>query len=125
MAAVKPSIKDILSLEKIPIVLEKSFEGEVFVMDHHVYKETSTPFLRKRRRLLLGKNWTQRCNRIMLRTNMLLLFYSIKVPKESRCQIIVHGKAVNPNDWLKMKVPSRLSFTADEKFIDILKERRP
>ena len=56
---------------------------------------------------------------------MLLLFYSIKVPKESRCQIIVHGKAVNPNDWLKMKVPSRLSFTADEKFIDILKERRP
>ena len=56
---------------------------------------------------------------------MLLLFYSIKVPKESRCQIIVHGKAVSPNDGLKMKVPSRLSFTADEKFIDILKERRP
>ena len=54
-----------------------------------------------------------------------ILFYSIKVPKESRCQIIVHGKAVSPNDGLKMKVPSRLSFTADEKFIDILKERRP
>ena len=53
-----------------------------------------------------------------------ILFCSIKVPKESRCQIIIHGKDVNPNDGLKMKVPSRLSFTADEKFIDI-QERRP
>ena len=52
-------------------------------------------------------------------------FYSIKVPKENRCQIIVDGKAVNPNDGLKMKVPSRLSFTADAKFIDIRKERLP
>ena len=85
MAAVKPSIKDILSLEKIPIVLEKSFEVEVFVMDHHVYKETSTPFLRKRRRLLLGKNWTQRCNRIMLRTNMLLQFFK----KEKMSSLVI------------------------------------
>ena len=45
MAAIKPSIKDILCLEKIPIVLEKSYEMEDFVMDHHVYKETWTPFV--------------------------------------------------------------------------------
>ena len=32
-------------------------------------------YTRKRERLLLGKNWTQRCNRIMLRTNMMLQFF--------------------------------------------------
>ena len=45
MAAVKPSIKDILCLEKIPIILEKSYEIEAFVMGHHVYKQTWTPFV--------------------------------------------------------------------------------
>ena len=40
MAVIKPSIKDVLFLEKIPIVLEKSSEMEVFVMGRHVYKET-------------------------------------------------------------------------------------
>ena len=45
MAAIKPSIKDILYLEKIPIILEKSYEIEAFVMGHHVYKQTWTPFV--------------------------------------------------------------------------------
>ena len=45
MAAVKPSIKDILCLEKIPIILEKSYEIEAFVMGHHVYKQTWTSFV--------------------------------------------------------------------------------
>ena len=40
MAVIKPSIKDVLFLEKIPIVLEKSYEMEVFVVGRHVYKET-------------------------------------------------------------------------------------
>ena len=45
MAVIKPSIKGILCPEKIQIVLEKSYEMEAFVMDHHVYKETWTPFV--------------------------------------------------------------------------------
>ena len=45
MAAVKPSIQDILSLELIPIVLNKTYEIEAFVMGHHVYKQTWTPFV--------------------------------------------------------------------------------
>ena len=35
---------NILCLEKIPIVLEKSYEMKTFVMDHHVYKEAWAPF---------------------------------------------------------------------------------
>ena len=44
MAAIRPSTEDILCLEKISIALEKSCEMEVFVMGHHVYKETWTHF---------------------------------------------------------------------------------
>ena len=44
MAAIRPSIEDILCLEKIPIALEKSYEMEAFVTGHHVYKETLTHF---------------------------------------------------------------------------------
>ena len=56
MAAVKPSIQDILSLELIPIVLNKTYEIEAFVMGHHVYKRTWTPFV--------GENLDVACNQI-------------------------------------------------------------
>ena len=49
-------------------------------------------------------------------------FYFLKPAKENRCKIIVHGKAVNQNDGLEMKIPSQLLFIAEEKFIDILKK---
>ena len=52
-------------------------------------------------------------------------FYFLKPAKENRCKIIVHGKAVNQNDGLEMKIPSQLLFIAEEKFIDILKKRLP
>ena len=52
-------------------------------------------------------------------------FYFLKVAKENRRQIIVYGKAANQNIGLEMKVSSRLLFTAEEKFIDILKEGLP
>ena len=45
MAVIKPSIKDILCLEKISTELEKSYEMEACVMGHHVYKDTWTPFI--------------------------------------------------------------------------------
>ena len=44
MTAIKPSIKDILCLEKISVVLEKSYEMEPFAMGHHVYKGKWTSF---------------------------------------------------------------------------------
>ena len=44
MSALKPSIKDMLCLEKIPTLLDKSYEKEAFILDHHMYKETWTPF---------------------------------------------------------------------------------
>ena len=49
----------------------------------------------------------------------------IKADKENKCKVVVVGKVVNKNDGLGMKVPSRLIFTAEEKYINILKERLP
>ena len=53
------------------------------------------------------------------------IFSFLKAAKENRCQIIIYGKAVNQNDGLVMKIPSRLLLAAEEKFINILKERLP
>ena len=53
------------------------------------------------------------------------IFYFLKTAKENRCQIIVHGKAVNHSDGLGMKVPSQLLFTVEEKLINIFKEILP
>jgi len=51
--------------------------------------------------------------------------YFLKADKENRCNVAVLHKVVNENDDLGMKVPSRLIFTAEEKYINILKERLP
>ena len=53
------------------------------------------------------------------------IFSFLRAAKENRCQIIIYGKAVNQNDGLGMKIPSRLLLAAEEKFINILKERLP
>ena len=56
MAAIKPSIKDIICLEKISFVLEKSYEMEAFVMGHHVYKETWAPFVGEKLDAVMQQN---------------------------------------------------------------------
>ena len=52
-----------------------------------------------------------------------LFFYFLKAAKENRYQKTVHGKAISQNGGLRVKVPSWFLFTAEEKFIDILKEK--
>ena len=142
MAAVKPSIKDILCLEKIPIILEKSYEIEAFVMGHHLYKQTWTPFVGEKldaamqpsnikgkyavaifqggRNKVIGHLLLGKSGKFAKK-----IFYFLKAAKENRCQIIVLGKVVNKKDGLGMKVPSSLIFTAEEKYIEIFKERLP
>ena len=117
MAAVKPSIKGILCLKKIRIILEKLYEIEAFVMGHLVYDKYAVAIFRGGRNkvidhLPLGKSGK------FAKT----IFYFLKAAKENRCQIIVLGKVVNKSDVLRMKLPSGLIFTAEEKYIEILKE---
>ena len=140
MAAIKPSIKDVLCLKKIPIVLEKSYEMKAFVMSHHVYQEMWTLFVGEKLDTAIQPNNVQdKCAVAIFQEGKKrvighlplgksgkfakTIFDFLKAAKENRCQIIIHGKAVNQNYGLGIKVSSGLLFTAKEKFIDILKER--
>ena len=131
-----------VSLEKIPIALEKSYEMEAFVNGYHVHKEMWTPFLGEKLDTAMQPNNVKDKYAVAIfhegkkkvighlplgKSGKLAktIFYFLEAAKESRYQKIIHGKAVNQIDGMGMKVPSRLLFTAEEKFIDILKERLP
>ena len=51
------------------------------------------------------------------------MFYFLKADKNHSCLISVTGRAVNVGDGLGMKVPCRLFFIAEEKYINILQEK--
>ena len=128
MAAVKPSIQDILSLELIPIVLNKIYEIEAFVMGHHVYKQTWTLFVGEKLDVAMQPDnimdkyavaiFQEGKQKVIGHLPLgksgkfaKTIFYFLKADKENRCKVVVLGKVVNKNDRLGMKVPSRLIFT--------------
>ena len=111
-------------------------------MGHHVYKQTWTPFVGEKLDAAMQPNNINDKYAVAIfqggrnKVSGYLplgksgkfaktIFYFLKAAKENRCQIIVLGKVMNKNDGLGMKVPSRLIFTAEEKYIEILKERLP
>ena len=131
MTVIKPPIKDILCHEKIPIILEKSYEMEAFVMSHQVHKETWTPFVGEKLDTAMQPNnvkdkyavaiFQEGKKKVIGHISLeksgkfaKTIFYFLKTAKKTRYQIIVHGRAVSQNDGLRMKVPSRLLFTAEE-----------
>ena len=118
----KPSIKETLCLETMPTVLGKSYEMEAFVIGHHVYKETWTLFWGEKLDTVIQPNNAkdkysvtilQEGEKKVIRDLQLgksgkfakPIFYFLKTAIKNRCQIIIHAKAVNQNDGLKMKVP--------------------
>lgn len=140
MVAVIPSVQDILSLDLIPIVLNTTYEIEAFVMGYHVYKNTWTPFVGEALDVAMQPDnkmdkyavaiFQERKNKVIGHLPLgksgkfaKTIFYFLKADKENKCKVVVTGKVVNKNDGLGMKVPSRLIFTAEEKYINILKER--
>ena len=51
------------------------------------------------------------------------IFYFLKANKKHSCVMKVLRKAINGGDGLGMKVPCRLLFFEDEKYINVLKEK--
>ena len=136
------SVKDILCLEEIPLILEKNFSMDVFVMGHRVYKKTWTPSFGENLDTAMqpedikdkyavavyqkGKDVVTGHLPLGQSGNFAkTIFYFLKAFKENRCKIVVTAKVVNKNDGLRMKVLCRLMFTGEEKYINILKERLP
>ena len=51
------------------------------------------------------------------------IFYFLKVNQQNSCNVIVPGKAVNEGDGKGMKVPCRLLYSAEERFINVLQKQ--
>ena len=51
------------------------------------------------------------------------IFYFLKANQLNSCNVIVRGKAVNEGDGKGMKVPCRLLFSAEERFINVLQKQ--
>ena len=115
---------------------------DAFVMGHHVYKETWNPSVGEELDTAIQPNNVkdkyavavhQKGKKVVIGHLPLghsgkfakTIFIFLKASKENRCKIVVTAKVVNKNDGLGMKVPCRLMFTAEEKYISILKEKIP
>ena len=48
------------------------------------------------------------------------IFYFLKANKKHSCVIKTLGKAINGGDYLGMKVPCRLLFLGEEKYINVM-----
>ena len=120
MAAVIPSVQDILSLDLIPIVLNTTYEIEAFVKPDNKMDKYAVAIFQERKNKVIGHLPLGKSGKFAK-----TIFYFLKADKENKCKVVVTGKVVNKNDGLGMKVPSRLIFTAEEKYFKILKERLP
>ena len=109
MAAVIPSVQDILSLDLIPIVLNTTYEIEAFVMGYHVYKNTWTPFVGEALDVAMQPDnkmdkyavaiFQERKNKVIGHLPLgksgkfaKTIFYFLKADKENKCKVVVVGK---------------------------------
>ena len=133
------SIRDILSCEEFRIALIRSYEIDLFIMGYHVYKADWTPFVgEKLTGVIESTNLMDKYAVAVKRSDESIvghlplgksgkfaktIFYFLKANEKHSCVINVLGKAINAGDGLGMKVPCRLLFFAEEKYINVLKEK--
>ena len=133
------SIKDILSCEVFPIVLIVSYEIDSFIMGYHVYKTNWTPVVGEKLTGVMESNNLMDKYAVAVKRgdgNIVghlplgksgkfaeTILYFLKPNKKHSCIIKVLGKAINSADALGIKVPCRLLFFAEEKYINVLKTK--
>ena len=133
------SIRDILSCEEFQIVLIRSYEIDSFIMGYHVYKADWTLFVgEKLTGVMESTNLMDKYAVAFKRSDVSIvghlplgksgkftktIFYFLKANEKHSCVINVLGKAINAGDGLGMKVSCRLLFFAEEKYINVLKEK--
>ena len=139
MEAIEVELHEILSCDEIPIIKLKSYAIDAFVMGYHVYKKNWTPSvgdelqgvmestnkLDKYAVAVEGKDGNVIGHLPLGKSGKFAktVFYFLKADKSHLCKISIIGKAINAGDGLGMKVPCRLFFLAEEKFIKILQEK--
>ena len=133
------SIKDILSCEEFPIILIRSYDTDSFLMVYHVYKTNWAPAVGEKLTGVMESNNLMDKQAVAVKRSdenivghlpleksgklTKTIFYLLKANKKHLCVIKVLGKAINGGDSLGMKVPYRLLFFAEEKYINVFKEK--
>ena len=119
------SIKDIVSLREIPLILEKCFSMDAFVMGHHVYKETWNPSVGEELDTAMQPNNVKEKYAVAVHQKgkqvvighlpfghsgkfAKTIFDFFKASKENRCKIVVTAKVVKYISILKEKIPKLL-----------------
>ena len=108
-------------------------------MGYHVYKADETPFVgEKLTGVMESTNLVDKYAVAVKRSDestvghlplgksgkfAKTIFYFLKANEKHSCVINVFRKAINAGDGLGMKVPCRLLFFAEEKYINVLKEK--
>ena len=112
---------------------------ETTVMGFHVYKTSWNPYVGEELRAVMQPNNLMDKFAVVVERNELgvvghlplgkfgkfakTIFYFLKANQPNSCNVIVRGKTVNEGDGKGMKVPSRLLFSAEERFINVLQKQ--
>ena len=133
------SIENILNCSQLAVVVVKSYEIETFIMGYHEYKASWTPCIGEELCAVMEPTDLMDKYAVAVQRNdgdvvghlplgqsgkfAKTIFYFLKADKQHSCRVTVHGKAVNRGDGKVMKVPCRLFFFAEERFVNVLKEK--
>ena len=109
------------------------------VMGFHVYKTSWNPYVGKELRAVMQQNNLMDKFTVAVERNELgvvghlplgksgkfakTIFYFLKANQQNSCNVIARGKAVNEGDGKGMKLPCRLLFSAEKRFINVLQKQ--
>ena len=131
-------IADIGTSNILPVVVLKSFEIEAFVKGYHVYK--SIWITTKDEHLHAVMQATNELDKYAVAVQKedskvgghlplvksgkfaKTIFYYLEISESNVCVVVVTRKPVNQGDGNWMKLPCSLQFTAEEKYIKVLKD---
>ena len=117
----------------IPIIKEKEYQIESFVMGYHVYRNIWLPILNTeiepsnvmdKIAVVIKNNNTTAGHLPKGKTGRFCktVFYFLKIENTSCKVVITSQKAVNLGDGLGMRIPCKLIFREQSQFVDILEQ---
>ena len=137
------TLLEIICRYQMPLIIEKYYCIDAFVMGHHVYKDIWKPVLGEELDVSMEPNNIKDKYAVAVyqkgKSDVIghlplgrsakfakTIYFFLKASSYNSCKAVVNAeKAVNQKDDLGMKVPCCLEFIAEERYLNILKETLP
>ena len=134
----KNTSQKIVEQNEHQIISFKSFEITSYVMGYHEYKDRWTPVKGEMLKATMEpKNKKDKFAVAVMKNDCLvghlpkektgrfakMIFYFLRACDSNNCSVEIVGKAINQGDGKGMKVPCKLYFSAEDSFINILKDQ--